>query len=112
VNRDGAALEVELDVTNPNGYRLGVKQLTYRLSVDGAPSGEGAVDAAVLIGPHESATVHLPLTIAFAPFKSRTLEMALSGGFDYAIEGEVVFTTPLGSVRRPYRHSDRFSFLR
>jgi LEA14-like dessication related protein len=112
VNRDGAALDVELGVTNENSYRLGVRQLTYQLSVGGTPAGEGAIEAAVSIAPHETTTVRLPLTLAFAPFKGRALEMALSGGIDYTIEGEVVFTTPMGPVRRPYRHSDRLSLFR
>jgi hypothetical protein len=55
--------------------------------------------------------VRLPLTVRWAPLRSRALEFALSG-IPYAVEGEVVFTTPLGSVRRPYRHEDRLSLLR
>ncbi len=34
------------------------------------------------------------------------------GRIAYAIEGEVVFTTPLGSVRRPYRHEGRLELYR
>ena len=112
VTRENATLGVELAVTNPNGYRLGVRQLTYRLSVEGESAGEGSIDASVSVPAHGSAIVELPLTLAWAPFRSRALEFALSGGIEYAVEGEVVFTTPLGAVRRPYRHEDRLSLLR
>jgi LEA14-like dessication related protein len=112
ITRDQASLDVELGVTNPNGYRLGVRQLTYRLSIDGADAGQGSIDAAVSIPPHGRATVKLPLTLAFAPLKTRALDLALSGGIGYAVEGEIVFTTPLGAVRRPYRHEDRLSLFR
>lgn len=112
VTRDRASLDVALDVTNPNGYRLGVRELTYRLSIEGAAAGEGSLDAAVEVPAHGSAVVKLPLTLAWAAFRSRALEFALSGGIPYAVEGEVVFTTPLGPVRRPYRHEDRLSLFR
>lgn len=108
----GLDLDVSLAVTNGNRYRLGVRELTYRLSIDGAPAGEGSIPSSVSIPPHETASVSLPLTVDFAPVKARALEMALTGGIDYAIEGEAVFTTPLGPVRRPYRHEGRLPLYR
>ncbi len=111
VTREGAVLDVELAVTNPNGYALGVRQLTYRLSVEGESAGEGSLESALSVPAHGNAVVKLPLTLRWAPLRSRALEFAISG-MAYAVEGEVVFTTPLGSVRRPYRHADRLSLLR
>jgi len=112
LSRDGAALDVDLSVTNPNGYRLGVRQLTYRLSIADAPAGEGSIEETVSIPAHATASVKLPLSLTFAPLKSSILEMALTGGIAYAVEGDVVFTTPLGSVRRPYRHEGTLSLYR
>jgi len=111
VTREGAVLEIDLAVTNPNGYALGVRQLTYRLSVDGESAGEGSLESTVSVPARGDAVVKLPLTLRWAPLRSRALEFALSG-VAYAVEGEVVFTTPLGSVHRPYRHEDRLSLLR
>jgi LEA14-like dessication related protein len=112
IGRDGAAIDVALDVTNPNGYRLGVEQLTYRLTVGGIAAGEGSIESTVSVPAHGTAPVHLPLRLEFGPLKSSALEMALAGGIDYAVDGEVVFRTPLGKTRRPYHHQDRLSFLR
>jgi LEA14-like dessication related protein len=112
VSREKATLGVDLDVENPNGYRLGVQSLRYRLSVDGTPAGEGSLDSAVSVPAHGRATVRLPLTLDWAPLKSRALGLALSGGIDWAVEGDVVFTTPLGSRTRPFRHEDRLSLFR
>jgi len=112
LSRVGAALDVDLSVTNPNGYRLGVRQLTYRLSIADAPAGEGSIEETVSIPAHATASVKLPLSLTFAPLKSSILEMALTGGIAYAVEGDVVFTTPLGSVRRPYRHEGTLSLYR
>jgi hypothetical protein len=111
VTRESAVLDVSLDVTNPNGYALGVRQLTYRLTIDGESAGEGSLESAVSVPAHGNAVVKLPLTLRFAPLRSRALEFALSG-VGYAVEGDVVFTTPVGSVRRPYRHEDRLSLFR
>lgn len=112
LSKEGAALDVDLSVTNPNGYRLGVRQLTYRLSIADAPAGEGSIEETVSIPAHATASVKLPLSLTFAPLKSSILAMALTGGIGYAVEGDVVFTTPLGSVRRPYRHEGTLSLYR
>ena len=112
ISRDGATIDVALDVTNPNGYRLAVERLNYRVTVGGNPAGAGSIESTVSVPAHGTASVHLPLTLDFAPLKASALEMALSGGIDYAVEGDVVFQTPLGRVQRPYRHEDRLSFFR
>jgi LEA14-like dessication related protein len=109
MSKQGAALDVDLAVTNPNGYALGVRELTYRLSIAEAPAGEGAIAQTLSVPAHATAEVSLPLSVSFEPLKASALEMALTGRIAYAIEGEVVFTTPLGSVRRPYRHEGRLS---
>lgn len=112
LSKEGAGLDVDLAVTNPNGYGLGVAELTYRLSVAEVPAGEGAMAQTISIPARGTASIKLPLTVDFGPLKSSALEMALTGRLDYAIEGEVVFTTPLGSVRRPYRHEGSLSLYR
>ena len=112
VTREKASLEVALAVENPNGYRLGVRRLSYRLTIGGAAAGEGSIDSAVSVPAHGTATVRLPLTLDWALLESRALELAFSGGIDYAVEGQVVFTTPLGSKSRPFRHEDRLTLFR
>ena len=109
LSKEGAALDVDLAVTNPNGYRLGVRELTYRLSIAQVSAGEGSIAETISIPAHATAKVKLPLAFSFEPLKASALEIALTGRIAYAIEGEVVFTTPLGSVRRPYRHEGRLS---
>ena len=112
LSKEGAALDVDLAVTNPNGYSLGVRELTYRLSIAEAPAGEGAIAQTISVPAHATAEVRVPLAVSFGPLKASALEMALTGRIAYAIEGEVVFTTPLGSVRRPYRHQGQLSLYR
>lgn len=112
MSKQGAALDVDLSVTNPNGYTLGVRELTYRLSIAEADAGEGAIAQTISVPAHGTTEVRLPLSVSFEPLKASALEMALTGRIAYAIEGEVVFTTPLGSVRRPYRHEGRLSLYR
>ena len=112
MTKQGAALDVDLSVTNANGYALGVRELTYRLSIAQAPAGEGSLAQTIAVPAHATTEVRLPLSVSFEPLKASALEMALTGRIAYAIEGEVVFTTPLGSVRRPYRHEGRLSLYR
>jgi len=107
LSQDGAALEVRLRVDNPNSYRLVVRQFRYRLTVGGSPVGSGETAAEVPIEAKTGSDVSLPLALDWRELKGRALEFLLSGGVDYSIEGEITFSTPIGTFHRPYEHSGR-----
>lgn len=107
----GAELDANFDVTNPNSYRIGVERLTYRLTVNGHEAGSGTIDAATPLPPKETAQVHLPLTLDWEKVKEAGLDFLMLRGVDYAVDGEITFTTPVGRFQRPYRHVGRYSAL-
>lgn len=104
---DGAKLEVLLRVDNPNSYRLVVKHFTYRLSVEGTSIGGGEADSEIAVEASSSAEARLPLALDWRELKHRGAQFLLSGGADYAVEGEVTFSTPIGTFSRPYGHTGR-----
>ena len=106
---NGANLEVLLSVRNPNSYRLVVRHFTYRLSVEGTSVGGGETDADVAVDAKSSADVRLPLSLDWRELKRRGAELLFSGGLDYAIDGEITFSTPIGTFARSYSHSGRVS---
>jgi len=108
---DGAELEATFDVTNPNSYRVGVERLTYRLTVNGQEAGGGTIETATPLPAKETTFVRLPLTLDWEKLKSAGLGFLILGGIDYAVEGEITFSTPLGTFHRPYRHEGRYSPL-
>jgi len=105
----GAALEASFDVTNPNGYRIGVQRLTYHFVVNGRDAGGGAAEQETLLEAKATTIVRLPLTLDWSRLKSAGLDFLFTGSIDYAVEGEVTFSTPVGVFQRPYHHEGRWS---
>ena len=105
----GAALEASFDVTNPNRYRIGVRRLTYRVSVNGRDAGGGASDQETVLAGKATTLVKLPLTLDWSKVRSAGLDFLLSGSVDYSVEGEITFSTPIGVFERPYRHVGRWA---
>ncbi|HYK41807.1 MAG TPA: LEA type 2 family protein [Thermoanaerobaculia bacterium] len=109
LDSSGAALEASFDVTNPNRYRIGVQHLSYRFKVNGRDAGGGAANEETVLEPKATTLVKLPLTLDWSKVKSAGLDFLFSGGIDYAVEGEITFSTPIGVFERPYRHAGRWS---
>lgn len=105
----GASLEASFDVTNPNSYRVGLRRLTYRFRVNGRDAGGGAIDQETLLEARSTTPVRLPLTLDWSKLRSAGVDFLNLGGIDYAVEGEVTFSTPVGVFERPYRHAGRYS---
>jgi LEA14-like dessication related protein len=110
IGSSGLDLEANLDVHNPNSYKIGVEQLTYRLTVNGSDAGSGSVPEAIALPGKATTGVRLPLTLDWSKVKVAGLEF-LTRGIDYAIEGEITFSTPIGVFHRPYRHEGRYAPL-
>lgn len=109
LDASGAALEASFDVTNPNRYRIGVRRLTYRVSVNGRDAGGGAADQETVLEGKATTLVKLPLTLDWSKVRSAGLDFLLSGSVDYSVEGEITFSTPIGVFERPYRHAGRWA---
>ena len=109
LNPDGAKLEVRLRVENPNSYRVVVRHFLYRLKIGGAPVGGGETDSDVAVEARSASDVALPVSLDWRGLKERGLEFLFTGGVDYSIGGEITFSTPIGTYRRPYEHAGRVS---
>jgi Late embryogenesis abundant protein len=86
-----------------------VKHFTYRLTVEGSAVGEGETDSEMAVGAKSSGDVVLPLKLDWRELKQRGFDFLLSGGVDYSIDGDVTFSTPIGTFHRPYGHFGRIS---
>jgi LEA14-like dessication related protein len=107
----GAALEATFDVHNPNGYQIGVQRLTYHFVLNGRDVSGGSAEQETILEPKATTVVTLPIKLDWSNLKSAGLEFLFSGfrALDYAVEGEVVFSTPVGVFQRPYHHAGRWS---
>src|ERR1035437_1521953 len=92
IGMQGGAMDIILDVMNPNDYRLDATRLTYNLFVD-----------------------TVPVSFSIAELVKATQLMSQTGGVDYHVIGEVTAATPGGSFTRPYKgdgHFDNIASLR
>ena len=101
----GAAVEATFDVHNPNGYRIGVQRLTYHFVVNGRDVSGGSAEQETILEPKATTVVRMALNLDWSNLKSVGLNFLFSGSLDYAVEGEVVFSTPVGVFQRPYHHA-------
>jgi len=103
----GAELAATFEVTNHNSYAIQIDHFTYRVTINGGEAGGASVDGVTTLPGHETTLVHMGLSIDWGKLKEMGLQ-ALFHGVDYAVEGEITFTTPVGQFTRPYHHAGRY----
>ncbi len=105
----GGALDVVLNVYNPNGFDLNATRLTYRLMVDDKDLGTGALDRAFRVRDGDSTTVTIPVDFSYAGLGAAGRQLLSTGSVNYRVIGDLTLDTPLGSFTRPYDQRGRFS---
>ena len=107
----GGSLEVVLNVYNPNSFRLDGTQLTYRLSVDSIPFGDGTLTEHFVVQEGDSTRVHLPLSFTYAGIGQAGRQLIQTGSVQYTVSGEITVGTPIGNFTRPYSGKGRLTTL-
>lgn len=107
----GGALEVKLSVYNPNGFRLDGTSLTYNLVVDSVRFGAGELRDRFTVQEKDSTIVTLPLEFTYAGVGAAGRQLLNTGSVNYRIFGDFTVGTPIGSFKRPYDQTRRFSAL-
>ncbi|MCC7196345.1 MAG: LEA type 2 family protein [Gemmatimonadaceae bacterium] len=104
---EGGALDLVLDVYNPNEYRIDVTRLTYTLLADSSQVATGAVTKRVTLDNRAHNGVTLPVTFTFKELLNVAQVMLKTGAVNYTVKGDVVVDSPFGSVTRPYEGKAR-----
>jgi len=104
---EGGALDLVLDVYNPNEYRIDATRLTYTLIADTALVATGAVARRVTLNTRSHNDVTLPVTFTFKELLNAADVMLRTGAIDYTVKGEVTVDSPFGSITRPYQGKAR-----
>jgi LEA14-like dessication related protein len=111
----GGSMDIILDVTNPNDYRLDATRLTYNLWVDTMKVAFGEIKHTATLEAHRTNEVVVPVSFSIQELVRATQLLSKTGGVDYHVTGEVTATTPGGSFTRPYKgdgHFDNIQSLR
>ena len=107
----GGSLEVVLNVYNPNSFRLDGTALTYRISVDSVPFGNGTLSDRFVVQEGDSTQVKLPLSFNYAGVGQAGRQLIQMGSVNYTISGEITVSTPIGNYTRPYSGKGRLTTL-
>jgi LEA14-like dessication related protein len=109
---NGGALDVLLNVHNPNGYRLDATKLTYKLMIDSLTFGQGELDSKFIVQEKDSAVVRLPLTFTWAGVGEAGRQLLGTGTVNYRVQGILAVGTPIGTYNAPYDRTGRYTLLR
>jgi LEA14-like dessication related protein len=105
----GGAMDVQLSVYNPNGFKLEGTRLTYRLMVDQTPIGDGSLDERFTVQKGDSTVVTLPISFTYSGIGAAARQLMQQGSVNYRVAGDITVATPLGNFTRPYDRPGRFS---
>jgi LEA14-like dessication related protein len=107
----GGSLVVKLSVYNPNGFRLDGTGLTYNLVVDSVRFGSGELKERFTVQEGDSTVVTLPLDFSYAGVGAAGRQLLNTGSVNYRVFGDFTVGTPIGSFKRGYDQTRRFSAL-
>ena len=115
IGLDGGALDLVLDVFNPNDYRMDATRLSYTLVADSATVATGAIDKRVTLLNKQHNEVVMPVSFSVKELFGVAEVLLRKGGVEYAVKGDVTMDTPFGSMTRPYAgkaHLDAATMIR
>lgn len=107
----GGAIEIVLDVHNPNRFRLEGTKLTYRVVVDSTEFGTGEYTTRFEVDENSNSVVRLPLSFTYAGVGAAGRALMQTGTVEYRVIGDFTVSTPIGNFTRPYDQKGRFSTL-
>ncbi|HEV8449432.1 MAG TPA: LEA type 2 family protein [Gemmatimonadaceae bacterium] len=104
VGLTGGSLNVDLNVYNPNHYRLDATRLTYEvlLNSDSLLLATGAVDNKFTVESEKSSVVQIPVSFTYAGVGSATRSLLNTGVVTYHVRGNVTVGTTVGTFNVPF----------
>lgn len=108
----GGALDVVLNVTNPNPYQLSARRVSYRLMAgDSTEVGRGETTQPVAVAARDSALVRLPLDVSWRALRDVGRRALADGTVAYRVVGEIEADTPIGAHTFPFDERGRYAAL-
>jgi LEA14-like dessication related protein len=113
----GGLIYAQLSVSNPNGFGLEARSLTYDLQLSDAAASDpewvkladGKFDEPIVVGARDSTRVEVPVEFSFANVSAIAQALLERGLVDYRVSGMVDVRQPI-SRSVPYRRAGKVSF--
>lgn len=100
----GVSGQLQLDVTNPNGFGVPLAGIDWELSIGGARAVTGTVQLSQTIPARGVAPVATSLTVAATDAIAVTSALA-GGARGYTVKARLHFSTPVGQVDVDVEHA-------
>jgi LEA14-like dessication related protein len=113
----GGLLYAQLSVSNPNGFGLEARSLTYDLQLADAEAtdpewvrlADGKFAEAIVVGARDSTRIEVPVEFSFANVSAIAQALLERGMVDYRVSGIVDIREPV-SRSVPYRRAGKVNF--
>ena len=107
----GGQLNVDLEVYNPNHYRLDATKVHYTVNMagDSVKIADGVLDNRFTVDEGKSSVVTIPVSFTYAGLGAAGRSMLNTGGVNYHVIGDVAVGTPVGSFTVPFNTTGRFT---
>ena len=109
VGLQGAVLDVAFGIKNPNSFKLDVQRLQYQLFADTLLVGGGQPENPLSVLASDSATIKLPIAVAYSGIGSVIMQLVNRGMVDYRVKGQITFGTPIGPMTRDFDQKGNFT---
>ena len=97
----GASLDLELEMSNPNNFRVFVESVEYRLQVDGRDWASGMRQERVRVPDNGSAGLAIPVDLDFGVLGRGVYQLILGGGpLQYSLEATVQVGTSVRALEK------------
>lgn len=107
----GGQLDVDLDVYNPNHYRLDATKLTYTVNMagDSVHVADGELANQFTVDEGKTTTVTIPVSFTYAGLGAAGRSLLSTGAVNYHVLGTVTVGSPVGSFNIPFTQTGRFT---
>jgi LEA14-like dessication related protein len=102
IGLQGATLDVQLSIQNPNEYRIDAEKVSYNFFVDSTKVVSGEVAQRLTLEEKGRITLTLPVSFDYAALQTAMRYYLSKGALDYRVEGMFTLVTPVGRLTRPY----------
>jgi len=111
VGLTGGQLNVDLEVYNPNHYRLDATKVHYQVNMagDSVKIADGVLDNRFTVEEGQRSVVTIPVTFTYAGLGAAGRSLMNTGGVNYHVIGDVAVGTPVGSFTVPFNTTGRFT---
>jgi LEA14-like dessication related protein len=111
VGLTGGSLNVDLNVYNPNHYRLDATHLTYEvlLNSDSLLLATGALDNKFTVESDKSSVVQIPVSFTYSGVGSAARSLLNTGVVTYHVRGVITVGSTVGTVNVPFSDIRQFT---